>query len=107
MYVMVWQTENYISFLRHLVFNNISYYSIIKIILYFRPSDPRMLIALGDTYQNIDKPSEAKKVKASAIFMENNNNNSYEALCVIWSHLDNLKNMKNTHGEVLHLVPET
>lgn len=29
----------------------------------FRPNDARMLIALGDTYQNIEKIDEAKKVK--------------------------------------------
>ena len=31
-------------------------------------------------------------------------NKVYEMLCVIWYHLYNLKNIKNTHGGVLLLV---
>ena len=30
--------------------------------------------------------------------------NIYETLCTIWYHLYNSKNVKNTHGGVLHLV---
>ena len=30
--------------------------------------------------------------------------NPYEMLCVIWYHLYNLKNLRDTHGEVLLLV---
>ena len=29
---------------------------------------------------------------------------AYVMFCAIWYHLYNLKNMKNTHGGVLHLV---
>ena len=32
-----------------------------------------------------------------------NSNWIYETVCAIWYHLHNLKNVKNTHGGVLHL----
>ena len=39
--------------------------------------------------------------------MENNDNNSYEKLCVIWYNLHNLINVQNTHGGVLQFVSAT
>ena len=48
-----------------------AFVNIFSLLLEFRPNDTRMLIALGDTYQNIEKQSNARKVFLSISYLIN------------------------------------